>query len=234
MNEVKLTGTLVYDPQRVGFKKTHKMRTLIAMVRPGDMAEYYEKLIQKVYGPWAVLHRPMYGYHVTVVSGKEKVTDMSVWKKYEGEQVELSYDIESLQKNWSFWNFRVRCDRFKDIRSELKMNPDYHFHLTIGRDDTNIISCDRLGHRDMRCTDMRIIYSDRNPVSLQVKISEALAKIPKIGGNQELVKELKFLKRFPKLNNEDATQIVKRHIPNPIETEKEWEKKVFELFGEIK
>ena len=228
MKEVKLTGTLVYDPSRIGFKKTHKMRTLIAMVRPGDIGEYYEYLIQQIYGPWATLHRPMYGYHVTVVSGKEGVPDMTAWKKHEGETVELTYDIESLQKNWSFWNFRVHCDRFKEIRSELKMKPDYHFHLTVGRDDTNIVT------RNVQFTDMRIHYSDRNPVNIQAKITEALAKIPKIGGNQELVKELKFVKQFPRLCDEDAFQIVKRHIPNPIDTEKDWEKKVFELFGEVK
>jgi hypothetical protein len=176
----------------------------------------------------------MYGYHVTVVSGKEGVPDMSAWKKYEGEQVELSYDIESLQKNWSFWNFRVQCDRFKEIRSELKMKPDYHFHLTIGRDDTNIISRAHIPDVRARIHDVRIYYSSKNFVDLQAKLSEALAKIPKIGGNQELVKELKFVKQFPKLSDEDAIQIIKRHIPNPIETEKEWEKKVFELFGEVK
>jgi hypothetical protein len=210
MKEVKLTGTLVYDPSRIGFKKTHKMRTLIAMVRPGDIGEYYEYLIQQIYGPWATLHRPMYGYHVTVVSGKEGVPDMTAWKKHEGETVELTYDVESLQKNWSFWNFRVHCDRFKEIRSELKMKPDYHFHLTVGRDDTNLVKKFN-----------------------KVNVNDIIQIIPKVGGNQVLKAELKFFMQFPTLGDEDAIQILRRHIPNPLETGREWEKKVFELVGEI-
>ena len=185
---VKLIGTLSYDPKRdkVEFKKTHKMRTLIVNVRPGNLAQYYEKLIQDEFGPWAILRAPMFGYHVTVISGNEHVPNMNAWKKYEGKKIEVEYEIETLRKDRSFWNFRVSgTDQLREIRRELGLKPDYHFHLTIGREDTNY----RI--RELSSDDFEKLFD----------------MIPVVGGNQELVKdeslyEMIFMRIISMLINE--------------------------------
>ena len=206
---VKLIGTLCYDPKRdkVEFKKTHKMRTLIVNVRHGNLAQYYEKLIQDELGPWAILRAPMFGYHVTVISGNEHVPNMNAWKKYEGKKIEVEYEIETLRKDRSFWNFRVSgTDQLRESRRELGLKPDYHFHLTIGREDTNY----RI--RKLSVVDFEKLFD----------------MIPIVGGNQELVKDLHQVKVAKKYNikHESVHDVIQRHIPNPMEAGKDWEREI--------
>jgi hypothetical protein len=156
----------------------------------------------------------MYGYHVTIVSGKEKIPDLTAWKKHEGEKVEITYDIETLRKDWSFWNFRVDVPRARELRTELGMKPDYHFHLTAGRDDSGITA---------------------NMTFDEDLIDEMISFIPPRNGNQLLVDYLVTAKKQTKIFKIDALDLLKMvnfHIPDPHNTGKDWERKIVDLVTE--
>lgn len=130
---IQIDGTLIYDPYRPNFKKMHKTKTLILKLKNDNLTEYYKWHLQKKYGTWFDLQKPMWGYHVTIVSGNEKIVEETNWKKYQNKKLSIKYSI-NLEKHWKFWVLPVYSDNFKKIRAELGLNPDYKFHLTIGRE----------------------------------------------------------------------------------------------------
>ena len=52
--------------------------------------------------------------------------------------------------------------------------------------------------------------------------------IPIVGGNQELVKDLHQVKVAKKYNikHESVHDVIQRHIPNPMEAGKDWEREI--------
>lgn len=135
MKYVKLKGILRYDPYRgSNFKKTHKLRTLVIEIKPGALTEYYQYVLRKKYGTYIDLSPPMFGYHVTVVSGKERDFDLTHWGKYNNQEIEIEYDSETLTSKYGFWYLDVVPSiQLKAIRKELGLRENFEFHLTIGR-----------------------------------------------------------------------------------------------------
>jgi hypothetical protein len=107
------------------------------MIKPGQLAEYYEAMWKKQVGTGARIFSPRFGYHVTIVSGKETIPNPEAWQRYEGEKVSLTYSVESLRRFSHFWMFDVDFPRGNEIRVELGMKPIDHLHLTIGRVDVH-------------------------------------------------------------------------------------------------
>ncbi len=136
MDWIKTTGRLVYDPDRgADFRKTHKYRTLVASWAWEERQEldlYYQWFLKKHYGTFHHLQRPMYGVHFTVVKGNESVPDMSAWKKHQGEVIEFEYGLVP-QRRFQFWTLPVRSKRAEELRAELKIVKQVHFHMTVGR-----------------------------------------------------------------------------------------------------
>jgi len=125
-------GRLFYDPIRQDFKKQHKMRTLIVQLPRDDLDLYYQWFIEKNFGQSMKLQRPMYGAHVTIVGGNERVPNMAAWKKHQNEEIVFEYD-PVVRNHWQFWSLPVYCKRFDEIRAELGMKLEPDFHITIGR-----------------------------------------------------------------------------------------------------
>ena len=133
-NLIKIKGRLVYDPHRPDFRKTHKMKTLIVELKPGFLANYYESFLQKIHGTGFKLHPPMFGYHVTIVSGNERIPNLAAWKKHQGKEIEIEYDTTSIAKKHDFWFLKVNGQNLQDFRAELGLSRNFPFHLTIGRE----------------------------------------------------------------------------------------------------
>ena len=128
----ELKGTLVYDPVRPDFKKSHKTRTLIIELPRDTLDLYYQWFLRRQHGTWLDLQRPMYGTHVTIVKGNEHVPDLTNWKKHAGKTV--TFQVSPLvRRHWHFWNLPVRGPRLDELRSELGLTKTMPFHLTIGR-----------------------------------------------------------------------------------------------------
>jgi hypothetical protein len=123
----KSTGTLIYEPD-------HR---LVMTVDPG-LTAYYRSMIPKS----MPVQKPRWPAHATVVrTGKETPVHLQHWGKYEGEEVEFSYDPD-IKLNRTYYWLNVWCDRLADIREELGLKPKsrwtkppsgFHqcFHVTV-------------------------------------------------------------------------------------------------------
>jgi hypothetical protein len=137
MTWLKLTGKLIYDPNRNTewggeFRKQHKLRTLILQLPRDELDLYYQWFLQKKFGQWLDLQRPMYGKHITVVKGDERIRNLDKWKAHQGRKVEIEYSPR-LQPHWKFWCLPVRSPKLQELRNELGLSTDFKFHITVGR-----------------------------------------------------------------------------------------------------
>lgn len=134
MGTFTLTAKLVYDPVRADFRKTHKAKTLIAQLPRDDLTAVYRWFLKKRY--WIDLQAPMYGNHVTIVSGNERVAS-DAWKRHAGERIELVLKPD-LYKHWKFWVMPVvDTTRIAQLRAELGLGALKNPHLTVGREYEN-------------------------------------------------------------------------------------------------
>ena len=130
-NSYKLQGRLVYEPPRPDLKKTFKAKTLIVQLPFDDLANLYRWFVKQKY--FVSLNPPMWGNHVTVVRGDERVPNSLLWKKHAGEFVEFEV-VPHLYKVWDFWALPVYSTRLSELRSELGLKVFHEMHLTIGRE----------------------------------------------------------------------------------------------------
>lgn len=109
-----------------------------------SIAAYYYSTISKA----AKAKRQMFPAHISVIR-KETPRDISVWGKYEGEEVEFQYEHNVRQDNVYYW-IDAYSTRLEEIRTELGLHnaplhpATYHtpmpegypytkrFHITIG------------------------------------------------------------------------------------------------------
>lgn len=135
MQLITINARIVYNPKRQGLKKirTANEHYLIAEVDNG-LGMYYRWWLMKRFG--LRLNPPAYGCHVTVLDGRQHVKPEleDLWKKYDGQQIQIAYSPEVYQQ-WKFWCLPVMAPKLMQIRHELGFNPHYPFHITIGRMD---------------------------------------------------------------------------------------------------
>lgn len=109
----------VYFGGRVWYSSRGKFRysgsdRLVVDIDPG-IASYYRSLIPKS----MPVNGTRYAPHVTVVRPtKEVPTNITVWKKYEGETVEFCYSPLIHTDGVYFW-LNVLCKRLEAVREEL-------------------------------------------------------------------------------------------------------------------
>lgn len=132
-NSYTLTGKLVYDPPRPDFKKVERLRTLIVDLPQDDLAAFYRWFV--LINCWEPLQAPMYGTHVTIVSGREQVPDLTAWRKHEGKVITFAV-VPILYKRGPFWGVYAKSKLFNKLRLELGLEakPWSAFHITIGRE----------------------------------------------------------------------------------------------------
>jgi hypothetical protein len=107
-----------------------------------DIANYYRKLIPK----YKCVKRQMYPAHISVVR-YETPLNLDAWGKYEGQEVEFTYDSEIKNGTVYYWLNcfstkleKVRTELGLPVSSEYTRPPDSWtkcFHMTIG----NIKEC---------------------------------------------------------------------------------------------
>lgn len=136
---LKRTGIIRYDPIRKDFKKTHKTHTMTVEFPRDDFDLYYQWYLRKLYG--IRIQRPMYGTHMTIVSGNERIAPQyrHNWKKYEGMKVDVYHGLDVIQDH-VFWYLNVyHTESFSAMRAELGLSKCYKsvFHVTIGRNFEN-------------------------------------------------------------------------------------------------
>lgn len=120
------TGILRY------FQDPHK---LIVEVDPG-IAQFYRSMIPK----WITLNPQKYPPHISVVR-KEIPPNLTIWGKYEGEEISFDYTNEIFHGRVYYW-LNAYCTRLEQIRAELGLvesteytrPPDGRkcFHITLG------------------------------------------------------------------------------------------------------
>lgn len=190
----KLTGKLVYEPARQDLKKTFKAKTLIVDLPFDDLANFYLWQIKRKY--LVHLHPPMWGNHVTVVRGDEKIPHPEHWKKYEGEEVEFEV-MPHLYKVWDFWALPVRSPRLYGIRAELGLKVFHEMHITVGRETDhdrkvwNKKQLKMLSQRPVFIPEARGQNTEMNPPMIEERIAPSLHELDKIGPNGRRILKLK-------------------------------------------
>jgi hypothetical protein len=138
LGRAKCNGFLIFDPKRPGIKKTKRdVNTWVIAKVDNSITDYYCWWLERVYG--IKLSRPAWGTHVTIVNDKDRVTDLDrfneVKEKFNSKFCQIQFDV-NIKKVWQFWSLDVYSNgMFKEIRRSLGLNPDFPFHITIGRDD---------------------------------------------------------------------------------------------------
>lgn len=126
-------GTLLYNPERTGLKKTDQINTLIVDLPLENIAEYYQWFLKKQYGEKFKLQSPMFGTHVTVIRPQEVNIQHPAWLKYQNQSIEVFYFPEHLERHWEFWSLTVFSKELIEIRKEFGLRTDFRLHMTIGR-----------------------------------------------------------------------------------------------------
>lgn len=110
------------------------------------LCEYYSHLYYLWSHKTRKLQLPAHGAHITVNAGKyDTPPNLKAWKAYQGERVEFTYEPNVKHAAEYFW-LPVECQRLKDIRAELGLNPEPYcpLHLTIGntKNDSSVQAVD--------------------------------------------------------------------------------------------
>lgn len=121
-----------YDPYRPGLRKVRPGSLIVADLDFGTAA-YYRWWIKKRFG--LELQPTAFMPHITILDGKVKLDDnkfKTLWKKYQNKLIDFEYSVE-VEQHWKFWVLPVRGKTLEGIRAEFGLNPNYKFHITIGR-----------------------------------------------------------------------------------------------------
>lgn len=143
MQLLKGTGVLVYDPHRPGMKT--KTDWWIVVNVDSEICRYYRWWVWRRY--MIELKQPSWGAHVSVLRGGEpRANKKHLWKKYQGEQIDLEYshnvrqagDTTGGDRPNHYWFVDVWSERLNEIRDELGFSLEFQgkpikYHLTVGR-----------------------------------------------------------------------------------------------------
>lgn len=122
-------GPLIYSTDNAGLPK------LNVVVDPGIMS-FYRALIPK----YCEARAQMYPAHISVV--RKERPNMSLWGKYENEEIEFSYS-NIIHRGTVYWWLNAFSTRLEEIRRELGLpvSSEYTrppdgwikcFHITLG------------------------------------------------------------------------------------------------------
>lgn len=129
-NWLKGKAKIIYDPYRPGIKKIRQGTLVVAEV-DSQIAEYYRWWVKKRFG--LRLQNTAWIPHITLIDGKAfNLNKHSNWKLFHNSVIDFEYSVE-IEQHWKFWTLPVRGKALHDVRKSLGMNPNYHFHITIGR-----------------------------------------------------------------------------------------------------
>lgn len=129
----KASGKLVYSP------KTHLKDSSRWLVLMGDeeLSKYYRALYHQEFFYRPKLTRPVWGTHVSIVRG-EVIPNAQAWGFAANKFINFEYE-PGIKDNGEYYWLKVYCDELAAIRElfGLKREPQFGFHLTIGRTTDN-------------------------------------------------------------------------------------------------
>lgn len=135
--DVKCNGKFIFSPERPGLKKVHRAfdNAIILKVDNG-ISHCYSWFLDREMN--IKINKPMWGTHITVVSDKDRVSDLKTFnelkKSLDGKIISVPYDVE-IKKAFQFWVVDVKpTEEMLEIRRRLGLREDFPFHITIGRD----------------------------------------------------------------------------------------------------
>lgn len=138
---IKGKGIIRYSPLRIGGRRRINPWWIVVDT-DNEISKYYKWWLERlIYNPpWLKknegekLNLPLWGTHVTVLNGVKEVGEqyLEFWEKYQGEQIEFEYS-PYIEKHWKFFVLPVKCSKLEIIRDELGFDSNYHFHITVAR-----------------------------------------------------------------------------------------------------
>lgn len=135
MTKITVKGTIKFDPVDVSNKqkKQSTWKRTAMIILKDDTCAFYSWIIQNRFH--LKLNTPMRGAHITIIN--DKYHDQNKWeeikKKWDGVEIEATYEVGYLRTNAEHWWFRTYCETGDQIRKELGLgDPFFDYHLTIG------------------------------------------------------------------------------------------------------
>lgn len=134
----KTKGRIEYNPARGKLKKKPDWWCIVHI--DPEISRYMRYWLEKDSG--LKIAMPSWGTHVSVIRGEKPTEEMMyLWKKYDGEEVEIEYSINVRQSGDTtgfdrpdcYWFIDVKCPFLIDIRKEFCYPYNYGLHMTIGR-----------------------------------------------------------------------------------------------------
>jgi len=97
-----------------------------------DTILYYHWFLEK---KGLSLNLPIWKAHITVVRESDELDTLTL-EPYYGKEIEFIYCPEGIGTNGEHWWIEVQCPEIEKIRQEygLEPQPEYDFHLTIGKE----------------------------------------------------------------------------------------------------
>ena len=130
-------GKFIFSPRRPGLKKVHRsFDNAIILKVDNSISSCYSWFLNRELN--IDVQKPMWGTHITVVSDKDRVTDIEKFNRLKdtlnGKEILVPYNVD-VQKQFQFWVLRVTpTEEMIDIRRQLGLKENYPFHITVGRD----------------------------------------------------------------------------------------------------
>lgn len=125
-------GKLMYDPHKSGKRIIKASDWWIILKTDEGIVDYYKHWIRKHYD--VKFENTIWGSHISVNRGVVP-PKKELWNKHKGEMVEFTYTNRVYRVNDIFFCVDAYSTRLEEIRLELGLSkqPNYGFHLTIGR-----------------------------------------------------------------------------------------------------
>lgn len=221
---MRLSGHLMFKPDRgPGFKKAHKLSTLILdLPKHKSLPYYYLNMLERELGPWSNLAVPMFGVHVTVIRSNGDRFDEAKLHALNSQPMTVIVDPTKLERTpWSganpgFWTMSIVSEELENLRAKLGVKPifPYRPHLTVARENLSFF--------------MHV----RWPADPLKAAKNALNLIPARGGNIGLQQDLRgFINGFyvnPLSTARELVALVYKHLSFP---SRDWEHELLNLFN---
>ena len=134
----KTKGIIQYDPPRGNLKKKPDWWCVLNF--DPEITRYYRRVLEQETG--LKLCKPSWGTHASIIRGEKPWPDqMDLWKKYDGQEIEIEYsglirqtgDTTGWDRPDSYWFIEVKSEFLINIRKELNLPCNFKLHCTIGR-----------------------------------------------------------------------------------------------------
>lgn len=127
------TGTIVYDPVRMGMKQNTKWWCIVNVDNGNEIARLFRWHLSRHFLDGIDFVQQSWNCHVSIIRGEIPSQDtMHLWGKYNNQKVSFEYSVE-LKQNKEFWFVEIEAPHLVNIRKEFCKPADWPLHMTIGK-----------------------------------------------------------------------------------------------------